>query len=280
VRIRAFTILLIYVVFTGFRSSSELKPARILLQMYDSIRNIRTLRYHTSAIERIDKNFLSANSEIRIQTHPRKVYFKNPVKKIEVLYNAEHSAHKAIVKANVFPYMPMQLDPTGALMRRNQHYTIHELGFEFIGKSIALTIKKDREGLGNFTYHGKSLKNGYNCYLLEYENKNYTYVDYRVGEKESASLIAYRLCVNDYLLRHRNDLLNDFSYLKKGRILKVPSLYCKKAVVYIDDRLMLPVSISLYDDHGLFENYEFTGIEINKPFREKEFSRDFEEYGF
>jgi hypothetical protein len=165
-------------------------------------------------------------------------------------------------------------------MRRNQHYTIHELGFEFIGKSIALTISKDRNGLSNFRYVGKTKRNGYQCYMLEYENQAYHFTNYLVKEKETASVIAYKLCVNDYLLRYKNDLLNDFGYLKRGSVLQVPTLYCKKAVLYIDDNLFLPVSISLYDDIGLFESYDFTRIRKNVLFRRDEFTREFKEYGF
>jgi hypothetical protein len=248
--------------------------------MYDSIKNIKTLRQNVNALERIDKQFVSANSEIKLQTHPRKVYFINRTKKLEVLYNAEVSAHKAFVKPHIFPYLTLTLDPSGNLMRRNQHYSLHELGYEFIGKSIALTINKDKEGLNNFTYHGKVVKNGYNCYFIEYENKSYTYTNYTVGERETASLIAYKLCVNDYLLRNKNGLVNDFGFLKKGTILKVPTLYCQKAVLFIDEKLMLPVALSLYDDTGLFENYEYTHIEINKPIRPEEFTRDYKDYGF
>lgn len=232
-------------------------------------------------MERVESKFVTASSEIKVQTHPRKVYFNNKDKKVEVLFDGQVSLHKALVKVHTFPYLTVTLDPSGNIMRKNQHYSLNELGFEFIGKSIALTISKDKEGgINNFSYLGKVMKNGYNCYLLEYENKNYAYTNYTVGEKETASIIALKLCVNDYLLRHKNDLLNDFGFLKKGTVLKVPTLYCKKAILYIDDRLMLPVALSLYDDIGIFESYEYTNIEINKGFKPNEFSKDFKEYGF
>ncbi len=248
--------------------------------MYDSIKIIKTLHENVKAIERVDSKYVTASSEIKVQTNPRKVYFNNKEKKVEVLYDSEVSLHKAFVKVHTFPYLTLSLDPSGNIMRKNQHYSLHELGYAFIGKSVALTINKDKEGLNNFKYHGKILKNGYNCYFLEYENTNYSYVNYTVGEKETASLIAYKLCVNDYLLRNKNDLLNDFGFIKKGTILKVPTLYCKKAVLYIDDKLLLPVALSLYDDMGLFESYEYTNIEINKPFKANEFSKSNKDYGF
>ena len=259
--------------------SPEHPSTRLLGVMYDSIQNVRTVRMKIYALERIERRFLSANSEVKVQSHPRKVYFLNRVRKLEVLYDSE-TGSRALVKPNAFPFIPLLLEPAGALMRKNQHYTINELGFEFIGKSVALTIRKDRNGLNNFTYRGKVKRNGYNCHLIEYENRSYTYVDYTVGEKETATIIAYKLCVNDYLLRYRNDLLNDFGFLKKGRVLKVPSLYCRKAVIYLDERLMLPVSISLYDNAGLFESYDFSEIVVNKPFGDDEFTRSFPVYGF
>ena len=264
----------------SFKNNSDVKPQKILHQMYDSIKNIKTLRQKVSAIERIETKFHTSTSEIKVQTHPRKIYFVNKIKKLEILFDSEVSDRKAYVKPHVFPYITLSLDPTGNIMRKNQHYTIHELGYDFIGKSVALTINKDKDGMSNFTYLGKVTKNGYNCYFLEYENKNYGYTSYKVGEKETASLIAYKLCVNDYLLRYKNNLLNDFGFLKKGSILKVPNLYCKKAILYIDDKLMLPISLSLYDDTGLFEGYEYTNIEINKPFKVDEFSKNFKDYNF
>ena len=265
----------------SFTQKSELKPARILHQMYDSIKTIKTLRQKIKAIERVESKYVTASSEIKLQIHPRKVYFNNKDKKIEILFDSEISNHKAYVKVHSFPYLSISLDPSGNIMRKNQHYSLHELGYDFIGKSVALTINKDKEGgLNNFTYHGKVLKNGYNCYFLEYENKNYAYTDYTVGEKETASLIAYKLCVNDYLLRFKNSLFNDFGFLKKGAVLKVPTLYCKKAVLYIDDKLLLPVALSLYDDVGLFENYEYTAIELNRPFKQEEFTKGYKDYGF
>lgn len=272
-------IALLFIVFS-FKNRSDVKPSKILLQMYDSIKNIKTLRQSVHAIERLDETFNVSRSEMKIFINPRKVYFVNRTKKLEILYNAENSKTKAFVKPHIFPYVTVSLDPKGNLMRKSQHYSIHELGYEFIGKSLALTLSKDKEGINNLNYKGKVIKNGSSCYLLEYENKNYGYISYVVGEKETASFIAYKLIVNDYLLRHKNDLLNEFGYLKKGTVLQVPNLYCKRAVLFIDEKLMLPISISLFDDKGLYESYEYTNIIINKPFVEGEFDKSFKDYHF
>lgn len=247
--------------------------------MFDSIKQIKTLRTRIYALERVEHNFISANSEIKLQTHPRKLYFINPEKKLEILYDAERSK-KATVKPHIFPYLTVHLDPNGNLMRKNQHYTIHELGFEFIAKTIALTLKSNQAQPRNFEYIGRVEKNGYHCHLLQFEEDNFTYQDYVVQEKETATSIAYKLCVNDYLLRYKNDLLNDFGYLKKGRVLRVPNLFCKKAVLYIDEQHLLPVAISLFDDKGLFESYGFSATVVNRTFDKNEFSSSNPAYGF
>jgi len=260
-------------------ASQQNKPIKLLVGMFDSIKNIRTLHTKIHAIERVENTFNTAHSEIKVNTHPRKLYFINPAKKLEVLYNAEVSK-KATVKPHIFPYLTIHLDPLGNLMRKSQHYTIHELGFEFIAKTIALTLKNEKEVAEHFTYHGKVQKNGYNCHLFQFEDNSYSYRTYTVGEKETATSIAYKLCVNEYLLRHKNNLLNEFAYLKKGKVLNVPTLYCKKAVIYVDEKHMYPVSISLFDDEGLFESYTFSSITVNKQFSKDEFLVSNKSYGF
>ncbi|MGZ3919152.1 MAG: DUF1571 domain-containing protein [Bacteroidia bacterium] len=265
---------------TSFNLLPEIKPARLLQQMHDSIKNIKTVRVHISAIEREENSFRTAYSEIKLQTNPRRLYFNNPVKKIEILFNAGKLNNKALVKTNAFPYVTLTLDPTGNLMRKNQHYTIHEIGFDFVGKAVAFIISKDKDGLNNFKYYGKVIKNGYQCYLVEYENKNFGYLDYKVGESETVTSIANKLGVNDYLIRYKNDLYNYYDYVKEGRVIKVPNLFCKKATLYIDEKLMLPVSAALIDDVGVFENYDFSKIEVNKGIGEEEFSKDYKDYHF
>lgn len=274
-----FFVIVLFLVFS-FKGTYNPRPAKVLHQMFDSIKSVKTLRVKVAALERIDRKFFTANSEIKLQTQPRKLYFVNRFKKLEILFDAELAVNRALVKLHSFPFISMSLDPMGNLMRKNQHYTINELGYEFIGRSVALTISKDKDGVNNFNLIGKVVKNGYNCYLLEYENKAFSYTDYQVGLHETVSIIANKQCVNDYLIRYRNNLFNEFDYLKKGTVIKIPTLYCKKAVMYIDEKLMLPVSLSLYDDVGLFESYDFTSIEVNKPFKENEFKKDNRDYGF
>lgn len=281
-RFYCFLILFIYS-FTLFPqySREQLKDFKIITDMMDSVKKITYLRCNMKSLERIETGYSVAYTSVKLQTSPRKSYLQNREKKLEVLYNSETSKNKCIVKPHVFPYFTMNLDPTGNLMRKNQHFTIFELGFDFTVKTIAIALSKEKEQIAkHLILAGKVEKNKMNCYLFVYENNNFTYNDYVVQEKETVSSIASKFVANDYMIRTRNKLYDDYGYLKKGSIIKVPSFYCKKALFYIDEKSLLPVCVVLYDEVGLFETYEYTDIELNKPIPAAEFTKGFKGYGF
>jgi hypothetical protein len=257
------------------------KPLKLVADMIDSINAIKTLRCKVVALEKINNSYLSATSEIKIQTNPRKLYFINREKKLEILYVSGQFGDKAVVKPHVFPYFTLTLEPRGNIMRKNQHYTIMELGFEFIGKTFALALSKDKDNIAkNLSYVGKHERNGYKCHMLIYECKNFIYTEYTVQKHETLTSIALKLNVNDYLLRMKNNLFNDFGFLKEGTKLQVPVYYCKKAVLYIDEQSLLPVSITIYDETSVFESYDFTNIIVNKPIDQAEFTKEYKDYSF
>src|SRR4051812_31316109 len=99
----------------SFKTQNELSPHKLLVQMYDSIQNIKTLKVKVAAIERVENTFLTAGSDIKLQVSPRRLYLLNRLKKLEVLYNYGEHNNKALVKPHVFPFITMTLDPTGSL---------------------------------------------------------------------------------------------------------------------------------------------------------------------
>ncbi len=262
-------------------SREHLKEFKIITDMMDSVSNLKYIRCNMRSLERVETGFTSAYTSIKIQVAPRKSYLVNREKKLEVLYNSEHSAHKCLVKPHVFPYFTLSLDPRGNLMRKNQHFTIFELGFDFVAKTIAIALSKEKDQVSkHLTLVGKVEKNKMNCYLFIYENNSFFYNDYTVQAKETVSSIASKFVVNDYMLRTKNNLYNDYGYLKQGSKIKVPAYYCKKALFYIDEKTMLPISVTLYDEVGLFETYDYMNIEVSKTIPANEFSKIFKGYGF
>ena len=262
-------------------SREHFKDFKLITDMLDSAKNVSSLRYNMKSVERIGKGYLTASTSVKLQTHPRKSYLKNHTSKIEVLYNEGTLNNKSFVKPHVFPYVTLALDPLGNIMRKNQHFTILDIGFDFTARTIAVALNKEKEHIRqHLNYIGKVEKNKLACHLLIYENQEFSYTDYTVLHKETVSSIAGKLTVNDYMLRSKNKLYDNYGYLKEGSVIKVPNFYCKKAVFYVDEKTMLPISVSIFDEVGLFESYDFFNIELNKPIPAEEFKRDFNGYGF
>lgn len=262
-------------------SKEHFKDFKIITDMFDSAKKVTFVRYKMKSLERIETGYSSASTNIKLQVSPRKVYLKNTEKKLEILYNEELSKDKCTVKPHVFPYFTMNLEPRGNLMRKNQHFTIHEIGFEFTVKTIAIALSKEKDQiLKHLTMSGKVEKNGMKCYLIVYENTTFNYIDYIVQTKETVASIASKFIVNDYMVRTKNKLYDDYGYLKKGSIIKIPNFYCKKAIFYVDEKTMLPISMHIYDEIGLFESYDYYDVELNKPIPKDEFYKSYKGYGF
>lgn len=262
-------------------SHEHFKDFKLIMDMLDSAKKVTYLRYNMRAVERVETGYSTSISKIKLQTHSRKSYLVNTETKLEVLYNESEMGTKALVKPHIFPYFTMSLDPRGNLMRKNQHFTILDLGFDFTAKTIAIALSKEKDQIAkHLTMVGKAEKNKMNCHLVVYENTEFSYYDYTVGHKETISSIAGKFTVNDYMLRCKNKLYDEYGYLKEGSVIKVPTFYCKKAVFYVDEKTMLPVSIAIYDEVGLFESYDFYNLEVNKPIPNEEFKRNYKGYGF
>ncbi len=276
---------ILFVIFAGNLcsqiSKDHLKDFKIISDMMDSAKKITSIRYKMKSMERIESGYNRASTQIKLQINPRKSYLLNTENKIEILYNSTESATKCLVKPHTFPYVSLNLDPRGNLVRKNQHFTVLELGFDFTVRTIAVALSKEKEQIiKHLAVAGKVEKNNMHCIMLIYENLNFAYQDYIVQPKETVSSIAAKFVVNDYMVRTKNKLYNDYGYLKVGSIIKIPSFYCKKGVFYIDEKTMLPISVSIFDEVGLFESYDYFEVELNKHIPDNEFKKDFKGYKF
>lgn len=262
-------------------SHEHFKDFKLITDMLDSAKKVSYIRYGMKSVERVETGYVTATTKVKLQTHPRKSYLVNTDNKLEVLYHESELGKKALVKPHVFPYFTMNLDPRGNLMRKNQHFTILDIGFDFMAKTIAIALSKEKDQIAkHLTHVGKVEKNKMMCHLLVYENTEFSYYDYTVGHKETVSSIAGKFTVNDYMLRCKNKLYDNYGYLKEGTVIKVPTFYCKKAVFYVEEKTMLPISVAIYDEIGLFESYDFYNLEVNKSIPNSEFQRNFKGYGF
>ena len=252
--------------------SNPVSALKLVVAMLDSIHNIKTLSFQIKAYERIENNFISAESKVKISMKPHMIYFRNEKKKIFILWQEGLNGGNAEVKSKMSLGTALSLDPHGNLMRKNQHYTIFELGFEYFAKVFSTTLAHDKDNLNkNLVYVGKKILREKNCFVLAYEDKNFGYMDYKTAKNESVSSIAAKFNTNDYAIRSKNNLHSFYGNIKEGTLLKIPNNYCKKIILYLDETTLLPMNMTSFDDVGLYENYEYSKVEMNKKINKEDF---------
>lgn len=250
----------------------------ILHNTLASVDKIETLKFHLKCNERINGKLLSTESQVKLNRSPRKIYIylKGP----ELLWVEGKNNGNCLVNPQGFPYMNLNLDPMGAIMREKQHHTIHQMGFEYFGD----IIKSSMDLLANdfdsyFKCTGTLTWNTRECYFITAEYPDFKYVDHTVLKGENLTTIAHKLKVSDFMLLEINKAKN-FHDVKTGQVIKVPNVYGKKMVLYIDKETFIPRVIKVYDEKGLFESYEYHDLQLNPKIAEEEFTKEFKGYGF
>jgi len=253
----------------------------IASKMIKSIKEVQGLKYNLKITERGRKGYNYYESAVKLNRKPRKLYIY--IKGIEVLWTTGTNNGKALVKPNSFPYINLNLDPMGTLMRQHQHHTINEMGFDYFGGIIEYCAQKLGDKVDQYFFiEGEERYNNRPCYKLVINNKDFAITTYTVtSDDESITTIARKLFVSEYMIVELNPKLKDyFDILKKGQVVRVPNWYAKFVIVYIDQLYHLPVGVKVYDDKGLFEEYNYFFLQVNPKFEENEFTRDFKDYKF
>jgi hypothetical protein len=268
--------------FAGATGGGESVSCREIIQsMLDSIRNIRTQTCDVKAMERVDGHLLFAESHIKVNVSPRKIYFHNPEKGIEVLWVEGTNKGNASVHSRSVPLVNFDLDPYGSIMRKDQHHTVFELGSPYIGVTIANTIVKAPKDFDkHFAYAGTLTWNNHECYQILISYPEYKYVEYITKKGETVTSISQKMNTSDFKIRYKNDLGSYFGAIKEGKKLLIPVPYSNRAILFIDKKTFIPLNVKVYDEEGLFESYEFYNVKINPGFAANEFSKNYKDYGF
>ncbi len=253
----------------------------IINQMLDSINNIKTQRFNVKATERVGDRIFFAESFIKLNVNPKKIYYRSLSKNTEVLWVQGANKGNAIVHTFQIPFMNLDLDPYGSIMRKDQHHTIFELGTPYLGSVIANTILKAPKDFDkHFIYAGIITWDKKECYQIIIEYPDYKYVEHTTTKGETVTSIAYKYNTSDFKIRNKNNLSSYFGVIKEGKKLKIPVPYSNKGIIYIDKKTFMPINIKVYDEGGLYEAYEYYNLRNNIPFAADEFSKDFKDYSF
>jgi hypothetical protein len=268
------------IISTSFSQKSDIDCKELVTKSLQAIKEVKGLKYHLKITERGKKGFNFYESAVKFQRNPRQIYLY--IKGIEVLWVQGKNDGKALVKPNSFPYFNLNLDPMGNLMRQDQHHTLNEMGYDYFAGIIQHTIDKLGDRFDEyFQYDGEERINNRPCYKVIINNHDFGYRDYVIGDNESITSIARKFFIAEYMILEKNPRFKDyFDILKKAEVIKIPTWYCKSVVMYIDQLYLLPVSMKVMDDRGLFEEYNYHFLQVNPKFEATEFTKNFPGYGF
>lgn len=273
---------MVFFLFAGAHPPANVPSCHeIIDQMLDSIKNIKTQKFNVKSSERVGERILFAESSVKLTMSPRKIYFKSPLKGIEILWVQGANKGNAIVHTPQVPFMNLDLDPLGNMMRKDQHHTIFELGTSYIGSVIANTILKAPKDFDkHFIFAGTVNWDKKECYQIIIEYPDYKYIEHTVVKGETVTSIAHKYHTSDFKIRYKNNLSSYFGTIKEGKKLQIPVPYSNKAIVFIDKKTAMPINIKVYDEGGLYEQYEYYNIRNNVNFAADEFDKKFKEYRF
>ena len=248
--------------------------------MVESISNINTLEYELHAKELIDGKIFYMHSRLKLQTEPLCVYNYTiaPDEGVEVLFISKNKS--AIVNPNGFPFINLNLNPYGKLIRKNQHHTLYDAGFDNI-KNIVLSVmellKKSPERY--IIDLGVKYINNTKCQVLEVVNPDFSFSEYIVQKGEDVESIAKKFNLSSYLILQENNL-SFYNDITQGDKILIPNSYGEQFEIWIDLQSNLPIVQKVFVNNKLFEHYEFKNIIINPDFSIDEFDKSNTEYNF
>ncbi|MBW8051077.1 MAG: DUF1571 domain-containing protein [Cytophagales bacterium] len=252
-------------------------------QMIATAKRVQTMEFTLKTFERIEGKMIEQKMYVKWMREPFKIYVKQayPNEGVEILYVSGANKDKALVAPNSFPWFNLKLDPYGDLMRADQHHTIFGIGFDKTVSILESLLKKYGTQAASMVKNYVTVEwKGIECYKIFMMNPNFKYIDYTIKEGETLLTIAKKFKLSEHMILEKNEKVDNYDDVDQGQVIKIPNDYAKKMTIYIDKQKMIPVVIKVYDDQGLYEQYEHSRLEINPVFDSDEFSEDYEEYGF
>lgn len=252
-------------------------------KMLENAKKVKTLSFTIVSKERFGNDYKIVEAYFKKQVKPTKIYYKQlkPNSGAEVLINDIYTK-KALVNPNAFPWVNVQLDPMSKSLRDGQHHSIYDAGFDYFIEILSYLFEKNKDNIKKFiTFKGELTYNGVRCYKIELNNPTFKNIPYKVTENCKVFSLANKLNISDYQIIEKNSIFKEYSdNIKVGTIINIPSDYAKRLILLLDKTTYLPIYMEIYDDKGLFEQYQFNDVKINPVFTTIDFSELNNSYGF
>ena len=244
--------------------ASEPTALSVMESMFARMDSLRTLQFYLVNWERIEGKLMSGEQRVWLQTRPFQcyIYMIAPQRGAELLYAGPKTGGEAIYNPKGFPYMKINLDPMGETIRKNNHHTIFELGFQYL--SDILRDLNNRNML-NVELEGVREVAGRNCTVIKATVPSFKTENHTVEKWETLVSIARKKNLSEYMLMEMNPDTDDYEDVEAGQVIRIPSAYAQSFELAIDNETRVPVEISVFDAKGLFEKYLYKNVRIN-PF--------------
>ena len=251
-----------------------------LNNMIKSISTINTLKYEFHASELIDGEIFYSYSKVKLQKKPFCFYnyFIKPDMGVEVLFS--HENKYALVNPNGFPFINLKLDPSGKLIRKNQHHTLFDSGFDNVKDIVLSVLELLKKSPDKYIVNlGVKRINNIECQVLHVINPDFYFLEYIVQKGENIESIAKKFNLSSYLILVENNF-SFYNDVTLGEKILIPNSYGEKFEIWIDLQSSLPIVQKVYVNNKLFEHYEYKNIIINPEFSIDEFDKSNAEYNF
>ncbi len=262
---------------------SEPSASQIWDQMSAAMQKVNRVSYEMKSKERFHGKYIEKKVRFRLQSNPQKVYGKNLGNGVEFLYVKGWNGNKAYINPNGFPYMNLSLNIYGNRIRNENHHTINHTGFGYMYKllsSINQRLMRSGKSIASqLEYKGVVNWNGHSCYQIQYYDPNYKYIPYKVKKTETLHDFCDRMNLLEYAVMEANNM-GFGAKIYEGKTIKIPNNVAQKVVVYIDRQSNLPIVQKIYDEKGLFEQYEYSKIVQNFKPQSGEWTTSCGGYGF
>lgn len=250
------------------------------------INALKTLHGRQVTEERIDGKIIRSEAEIQIRFKPfhihLQVYKPDGSKGPEVLYVEGKNNSKALINTNGFPFINLNLDPLGSLMRSKRHNTILDAGGPLLANVLekAIAACRPSEYDTYFQMKGQKKINGVDCYELHVVSPPKMEVRYTIKPNETLREIAFKRGLCEYKIIEMNSNLSGFESAKAGMEITLPNYYAPLTKLYIDKVRKMPMQIEVFDENGLFSRYTYVFLKVNISLPQNAFDSDNPNYGF
>lgn len=274
------------VLLIGITAGAQVNTRKLAEDMLAKMAMVKTLKYSMYKKERLNGKYRESEIQVKYQKTPFAcyLYMYSPDAGVEVLYKTGENNGKAYVNPNkkLVSFIDFDFDPMGKTLRKDEHHTLFENGFEYM-RGILKAVMKVADDEDKFDEYcvaqGEVNFKGRQCHKVILQYPNFAWNNYTVLAGEDLVKIARKFALSEYMILEKNKL-SSYTSVKAGQTIKIPNIYAKKVILYVDKINLMPIYQEVHDDQGLFEQYEYNGLIINPTLEANDFSKDNPNYKF